>query len=150
MKVIFLKTVTNVAEAGQIKEVKDGYGRNYLLPQKIAALATPDQLQRVNALKKAEANRQMQALAELKALGQRLEETPVVISARVGANEQLYGSVTNADIAQELSKMLGTDIDRRMVELLEPLKQLGTYQVQVRVSQEIAPMVTVTVQALEG
>ncbi len=150
MRVVFLKTVPNVATAGDVKEVKDGYARNYLLPQKIAAPATPDQLRRVDALKKAEEERQLKVLRDLQTLAQRLEGLAVTVKARVGEKEQLYGSVTNGDIAQEIAKVIEVEIDRRAVELVEPIKQLGTYEVPVRVAQDLVPKVKVSVEPLEA
>ena len=149
MRVVFLQTVANVATAGDVKEVKDGYARNYLLPKKIAVPATADQLRRVDALKKGETDRQNKALEQLRALAQRLDGMEVVVKARVGDKNQLFGSVTNADIAQEIVKVLGSEIDRRAVELETPIKQMGTYDVPVRLGQDLLPKVKVSVQALE-
>ena len=150
MRVLFLQTVPSVAEAGQVKEVKNGYARNYLLPKKLAALATPDELQRVDALRKAEAERQMKTMEEFAGLAQRLESTKITIKSRVGVNGQLYGSVTNSHIADELSRILEIDVDRRKVVLEEPLKRVGTYEVPVNLSHDVVPIVKVEITDQES
>src|SRR3990172_5538092 len=104
MKVVFLADVPNVAKAGEIKEVANGYGRNYLLPHKLAAPATPDQLQRLEGLRKALLRQEAKAREAAEELALHLAEVTVRIKARAGAEDRLYGSITSTDIAEELTR----------------------------------------------
>ena len=145
MKVIFLEDMPNVAKAGEIKEVSDGYGRNFLIPRKLAILAKPGAMKTVEkqieiiARKKAREEDDMRALATL------FEGKEITIQARAGANERLYGSITAADIAAEIEKLVGVAIDKRKVELGEPIHKLGGYEVVVRLGKDIVPKIKVTV-----
>ena len=142
MKVIFLQDVPNVAKAGDIKKVADGYGRNFLIPQKLAILAKP-------GATVVELERQKKALAQTQAeatkLTAELEGKEITLKARVGAEERLYGSITSADIADELENSFGLTIDKRKIELDEPIRQLGSYEVTIRLAQDVVPKVRVTV-----
>lgn len=146
MKVIFLKSIPNVASAGDIKEVADGFGRNYLLPQKLAVLATTVELRRVEAIRKAEARRVAKAEDELAKLARTLENTSLTFRAKVGSKDRLYGSITSADIAAEIQKVVGYEVDKRKVEMEEPIRQTGEFQVAVKLSKDLVPRVKVIVQ----
>ena len=149
MKVIFLQDVPNVASAGEMKEVANGYGRNYLIPQKLAMVADPSAINIMEAQLKARAKVQAQTESELAELARLLEGKEVVIQARVGAKERLYGSVTSADIADELNKTHGLVVDKRKIELAEPIRKLGSYEVVIRLAKDIVAKVTVTVAGEE-
>jgi large subunit ribosomal protein L9 len=147
MRVIFLEDVPNVARAGDIKEVANGYGRNYLIPQKLARLANSPatnlpEIQRQLATR----NQSEEALVKL---ANQLEGREVTLKARVGAKDRLYGSITSADIAAELQESAGVAIDKRKIELAEPIRQLGSYEVVVRLAKDIVPKIKVTVTAEE-
>ena len=145
MKVIFFKDVPNVAMAGEMKEVNDGYARNFLIPKKLAALAQPGIQQHFEAESRATARRQAQAGAEIEALAKKIEGKTVTLKGKVGAKDQLYGSITNTDIAGELSKLLDTEIDKRKIELAEPIRHIGTFEAVVRLSGELTPKIKVKV-----
>ncbi len=145
MRVVFLEDVPNVAEAGDVRDVKNGYGRNYLFPRNLAVLATPDQLRRVDSLKKSAAQRQEGSEARAQELSEVLEGLTITISARSGPTGRLYGSVSAATVAEEVSKAIGHDIAGREIALQEPIKAVGAYQTSVRLSSEIAPAITVDV-----
>ncbi len=147
MKVIFIEDVPNVARAGEAREVADGYGRNYLLPRKLAVLANSRASAVVEAQLRKIAQRQAQEEAEMAELAGKLDGVEVTIKAKVGEKERLYGSITSADIADELSRSAGLDIDKRKVELEEPIRQLGSYEVTVRLTQDIAAVIKLTVVA---
>ena len=149
MKVIFFKDVPNVAKAGEMKEVNDGYARNFLIPKKLAAPAKADIQQHFEAEQRATARKQAQADAEMEALAKKIEGKTVTLKGKVGAKEQLYGSITNTDVADALSKMLGTEIDKRKVELAEPIRHTGTFEAVVKLSGELAPKVKVKVTGEE-
>ena len=149
MKVIFLEDVPNVGRAGETGEVADGYGRNYLLPQNLAVLADSRSSNVVEAQLKKIARRQALVEAEMKELAGQLEGKEFVFKARAGAKDRLYGSITHADIAEELSKSSGYEVDKKKIELEEPIHQLGSYEVTIRLAKDIVPTVKITVVAEE-
>ena len=145
MKVIFLEDVRNVASAGETKEVADGYGRNFLLPRKLAVLANSQASAVVEAQLKKIALKRAQTEAETAELAGKLDGTEVTLKARTGAKDRLYGSITSADIADGLSSSAGLVIDKRKIELEEPIRQLGSYEVTVRFTHDIAAVIKLTV-----
>jgi len=147
MKVVFLKDVPRVAKAGEIKEVANGYGRNFLIPQELAILASPQAIRLAEAQRRVKARQQAESEAELLELARELEGKEITLEARVGAQEHLYGSITNADIAAELESNAGLVVDKRKIELAEPIRELGSYEVAVRLAKEIVPKIKVTVMA---
>ena len=145
MKVILLQDVEGLGKVGELKNVANGYARNYLLPKKMAAGATPQLLanyqQRIAAQqrkieKQAEQNRQQ---------ADRLGQVTLTFKARVGGQGRLYGSITSQDIAAGLRESEGIQIDRRMIDLPDPIRALGTYHVPVKIAQKLAPEITVNV-----
>jgi len=147
MRVIFLEDVPNVARAGEIKEVANGYGRNFLIPKKLALLANSPATSQIEVQRKLTA--QDQTEDELVKLANQLEGREITLKARVGAKDRLYGSVTNADIVAELQNIAGVAVDKRKVELVEPIRQLGSYEVAIRLARDIVPRIKVTVTAEE-
>ena len=147
MRVIFLEDVPNVARAGEIKEVANGYGRNFLIPKKLALLANSPATSQLEVQPKLTA--QDQTEDELVKLANQLEGREITLKARVGAKDRLYGSVTNADIVAELQNIAGVAVDKRKVELVEPIRQLGSYEVAIRLARDIVPRIKVTVTAEE-
>jgi large subunit ribosomal protein L9 len=145
LKVIFLEDVPNVARAGESKEVADGYGRHFLLPRKLAVLANSRASAIVEAQLKKIAKRRELEEAEMAELASKLDGMEVTIKARAGARDRLYGSITSADIADELSRSAGLVVDKRKVELEEPIRQLGSYEVTVRFTHDIAAVVRLAV-----
>jgi large subunit ribosomal protein L9 len=133
-----------------MKEVSDGYARNFLIPKKLAALAQPGIQQHFEAENRASARRQAQAGAEIEALAKQIEGKTVTLKGKVGAKEQLYGSITNSDVAVGLSKLLGIEIDKRKVELAEPIRHTGTFEAVVRLSGELTPKIKVKVTGEEA
>lgn len=146
MKVIFIEDVPDVALAGEAKEVADGYGRNYLLPKKLAVLANSQASGIVEAQLKKVALKRAQAEKEMAEVAARLNGMEITLKAKVGEKERLYGSVTGADIAEQLSSSAGLDIDKRKIELDEPIRQVGSHEVTVRFTQDITAVITVTVE----
>ena len=145
MKVVFLQDVPSVARAGEIKEVANGYGRNFLIPQKLAMLATSGAMSTLEAQLRAEARGQAQTEDELRELANHLDGREIIVAARIGANERLYGSITTADIAAEIESATGLAVDRRRIELNEPIRQLGSYEIDIRLAKDIVPKIRVTV-----
>jgi large subunit ribosomal protein L9 len=145
MKVLLKQDVENLGYAGEVRTVSDGYGRNYLIPNGLALVATPGAMKQAeNWRKKAEAHRQEQR-AEFEALSAKIKQVRLTFKARAGETGKLYGSVTTAMIADDLNEVLGTEIDRRKVGV-EPLRQLGEHHVVVRLSADFHPEFVVVVE----
>jgi len=145
VKVIFLEDVTNVAKAGETREVADGYGRNFLIPRNLAVLAGSSASNMVEAQLKKQAKRQAETEAEMLELAVQLEGKEIILKARTGAKERLYGSITSTDIVAELSNSTGLVIDKRKVELAESIRQLGSYDVTIRLTKDVTPKIKLTV-----
>jgi large subunit ribosomal protein L9 len=144
MKVVFLQNVEGSGRTGEIKEVADGFARNFLLPRRLAAPATPDAVKRAEALAAAEARRQAELDEQARSLAEKLT-APIVITVRAGEQGRLYGSVTAADIAEEASKLAGQEVDRHLVVLEEPIKEVGTYEIPMRLTHNVEATLTVEV-----
>ncbi len=146
MKVLFIQDVMGTAYAGDVKEVKPGFARNFLLPQKLAVRATADQMNRVKGLQSAASKRKVVAETDMKQMADKLSSTTITIIARAGRNDRLYGSITNAMVAEEISKVAGRPIDRRRL-IMDPIRTLGSFSVPVKLFQGIEPKVKVSVVA---
>ena len=146
MKVVLIQDVSRLGRVGEVKEVADGYGRNYLLPRKLAVLATPPVLKAAEIQLQQQAQKQQQLTAEFSELAQQIEGLTITFKKKVIAKDRLYGSVKNTDIAREVSKITASDIDKEKVELEEPIRQLGSYEITVRLMQDLAPKITVAVE----
>jgi large subunit ribosomal protein L9 len=146
MKVILSKDVQGTGKAGEVKDVADGYARNYLIPRKLAIPATGGALKTVEARKASEEKKAAAEEAAAHALAARLTSAPVVLTAKVGDQGRLYGSITSADIAEQLSAHLGQQIDKRRIELADPIRQLGTFEVTIRLHRAVSAAVKVDVQ----
>ena len=145
MKVVFIEDVPDVAEVGEIKEVADGYGRNYLIPRRLAILADARATQVVEAQKKKKAQIEAKTEAEMRELAKQLEGLDMVIKAKAGTKDRLYGSITNADIAEELSTSAGLVIDKRKIELETPIHEIGSYEIPIRLTKDIIPKVKLSI-----
>lgn len=146
MKVIFLQDVTKVAKTGEVKEVADGYGRHFLLPRRLAVPATTGALKEMEALIKREASRRAKTEAELAGLANQLNGKEVVLKAKAGAHDQLYGSITTADIAAELERVHNIVVDKRKIELVDTIRQVGSYDVGIKLGKDLIPKIKVTVE----
>ena len=149
MQVIFLEDIANVARAGDVKEVRTGYARNYLLPKKLAVAATAQEMARLESIRKAGLERQSKLKEGAQALAERLEGTSVVLKARSGPTGRLYGAITNAMVAQELSTLMDVEIDRRDVILEDAIHELGSFEAKVRLHPELMATVSLTVESME-
>jgi large subunit ribosomal protein L9 len=145
MRVAFLEDVPNVAKSGEIKEVADGYARNFLIPRKLAALVNPKITNQLEAELKAKNKKQSQIAEKLAKMAEQLDGKEIILKAKVGAKARLYGSITSADIAQELTRSSGLDIDKRKVELAEPIREMGSFEVAVRLAKGIVPKIRVNI-----
>ena len=147
MKVVFLEDVSGVAQGGDVKEVKNGFARNYLIPKNLAVPVSHNALQGVAKLAREAGVVRIKTLADMKALGEELDGVQVNVEMRAGAGGRLYGSVTNAIVAEQLSEMTDREIDRRTVDIAEPMRELGMFDVTVRVHPEVEAQIKVLVYA---
>jgi large subunit ribosomal protein L9 len=150
MKVLFKKDVADVAKAGQVKDVADGYARNFLIPRGLAVAATPAALKQVAEVQAVAAKHAAEEEQAARALKERLEAQPIVIEAKAGSQGRLYGSVTTADVASAIQKQLGTSLDRRDLDIAEPVRQVGSYSVTARLHRAVAATLTLEVRAVGG
>jgi large subunit ribosomal protein L9 len=144
MKVILLKDVESLGHAGDVREVKDGHARNYLMPRGLAAPATAASLQALEKTKAAAGRREVRLNEELGALKGRLEALVVEVRARAGDDGRLFGSVTAQDVADAIQRQ-GVDVSKKQIDLQEPLKNTGFYKVPVRLHSRHTAMVEVNV-----
>jgi large subunit ribosomal protein L9 len=149
MKVVLREDVKGLGAVGDVKDVADGYARNFLIPRRLAAPATPGALKNVEAQRASAAKRQAQLEAEARALSSRLNNTTLTLKARVGGQDRLYGSITAADIAAALGNEFGTPFDRRKLVLDEPIRELGTHTVPVHLARDVTASLTVRVEPEE-
>lgn len=145
MKVVFFEDVEGTAQVGEVKVVKNGFARNFLLPRGIAGPVTPPNLQRANSLAEKEARRQAKLDGEAEVHRERLDGYTVSFEARVGETGRLYGSVTSRDVAQKLEESTGIEVDSRGILLAEPIRELGSKAVTIRFTRNVSAEITVTV-----
>ena len=150
MKVIFLQNVPNVARAGEIKEVADGYGRNFLIPKKLALLAIPSATSTIEAQRGITERSQAQTEAEMTERAHQIEGKEIILKAKTGAKDRLFGSITSADIASELQNATGQVVDKKKIELAEPIRELGSYEVAIKLAKDIAPKIKVIIEKETG
>jgi len=146
MKLILREDVDNLGKGGDLVEVKRGYGRNFLLPQGLAVLANPKNVRELEHQRKIAEAKAAKMKASAEAVAQRLAETPVTLKRKVGEQEKLYGSVTAIDLVEALASR-GLQLERRAIDLPEPLKSLGEFDVPVKLHREVIGKVKVKVEA---
>lgn len=149
MKVIFLEDVPGKGRIGETKDVVDGFGRNYLIPQKLAVLATSSNLNMVKAQQKKLESRRQDLESRMAAIAQAIDGKEITIMVNAGSEDRLFGSVTAADIAAEIEAVTGQVVDKKKIALGEPIKHLGVKEVTIKLHHEIAPKIKVTVAAIE-
>jgi large subunit ribosomal protein L9 len=149
MKVILAADVEPLGFKGDVVSVADGYGRNYLIPKGLALFATKGALRQAELMQRARVEREEKAKEEAAAKVAVLGSQPVYISARAGEGGRLFGSVTKADIARGIQDQIEEDVDRHDVLLDDPIRVLGTHQVEVKLHEQVNALVTVEVIAHE-
>jgi large subunit ribosomal protein L9 len=147
MKLILTQEVTGLGAPGDVVEVKDGYGRNYLVPRGLGTAWTKGGEKQVAAIRKARESREIQTLEEAQRIRQSLENRPVRLLVKAGASGRLFGAVTPADVADAIVAADGPQVDRRKVELTQPIKTLGEYTALVRLHAEVSAKVALRVVA---
>ena len=145
MQVILLKDVERLGQAGELCNVAPGYARNYLIPQGLASAASEGTLKQLELQRQAEARRQEQLAAEAQKFATELEGLTLTLTAKTGEKDRLYGSITGGDIAVAMEQEIGTSVDRRKLELEEPIRELGTYSVPYKLLPDVTANIEVVV-----
>lgn len=143
MKVILLQDVKKIGNKNDLVDVAEGYARNYLIPRGLAAEATAANLRRREQDRATEAQRQEREEAEATAAAKKIESQTVVLKVKAGEGGRLFGSVTAADIAAQVEAQLGVEVDRRRIDLSEPLKTLGNHELSIRLAHGIRALLNV-------
>ncbi len=149
MRIILLQDVPNVGLGGQVKEVKNGYARNYLIPRGLAAPATSDQLQRIKVIEQTAGAQRAREQTTWEELAKQLNGASLTIQARSGPEGRLFGSVTSTQIASALSRLASREVDRRGVLLPQAIREVGSTSVSVRLFPGVEVTVTVNVEAVQ-
>lgn len=144
VKVILQEDVNNLGTAGEVVDVADGYGRNFLLPRRLAVLADARNTARLEHQRRILLAQQAKALAEAKALATKIGSTSVSIKRQTGGEDKIFGSVTNQDIAEALAGV-GVNVDRRSIVLADPIRNIGVFQVPVKLLKDVETAVKVYV-----
>lgn len=146
MKVILNKDVKDIGKAGSLVEVSDGYARNFLFPRQLAAEATPGAMKGYEERKAAEQRREERTLAAAQEAARQLEEAKVVVKAKSGTDGRLFGTITTKEIAEAVNKQTPHQVDKRKIDLADPIKALGTYPFNVKLHPQVIAKMKVTVQ----
>ncbi|MBP1906287.1 50S ribosomal protein L9 [Paenibacillus turicensis] len=144
MKVIFLKDVKGQGKKGEVKNVSEGYAQNFLIPRGLVSVATEGNMKTLDNQTAAEERRKAQEKADAEALGKKLEETTVNLKAKAGEGGRLFGAITSKQVAEALQKT-GVKIDKRKIELSEPIRTLGVTKVTVKLHPEVKATLSVQV-----
>ncbi len=142
MKIILLKEVERLGEKYDVLEVKNGFGRNFLIPQKLAVIANRPNMNKLRSLKEAEEARRAKMLEEFKQNAEIIEAKVLTIGAKAGTTEKIFGSVTNVQIANRLKEEFGIEVDRKIIEIEEEVKTLGTHKATIKLHKEVVANLT--------
>lgn len=137
MKVLLIKDVKNLGKKGEVKEVKDGYGRNFLIKNGFAKHATNDVLRQFEAQKKRQAEAEAQEIEELELIKKDIEKVTLHVKRKLGANGSLFGAVTKEEIANDLKAEHNIDIEKKSVEIDKPIKATGNYEISIKLGHGI-------------
>jgi large subunit ribosomal protein L9 len=146
MRVVLLEDLPGKGSAGEIKEVSKGYAKNFLLPQGLALVATPMVMKQVESRLQKERKEEIINRDKLVELAQQIEGREICLKARMGAGERLFGSITAADVAEELSRAIGSVIDKKKIDIEKSLRQTGSYEVAVKLASDLNPQITVVIE----
>ena len=144
MKVLLIKDVYKLGRAGDVKKVANGFGRNFLIPQGLAVLATPGALKQVDHIRAAAATQRTALNSEMSGVAEKLEGQTLTFPVKAGETGKLYGSITNQMLADAIKATLGFEIDRRNIET-EPIRNLGEHEISIRLTMDLTPSMTVIV-----
>lgn len=149
MQVILTQDVKSVGKKGQLVEVSEGYGTNFLLPKKLAMIATKSNMNELKLKEESEAHKKEVELQQAQQLGEKLKQTTVEIKAKLGENGKLFGSITNKEIALELEKQYAIKIDKKKIVLEDSIKTLGAHEVTVKLHTKVTVKLTVKISELK-
>ncbi len=149
MEVIFTQDVPNKARAGEVRRVPDGYARNYLLPKGLAEMATPEVLKRLHKITAAGDEIRVRETAVMEELASGLDDVTITLTARITPTGRYYGSITSTHIAMELADKLGREVERRWVEIDDPIREPGEYDITLRFSTEVTATIHVNAEVEE-
>lgn len=144
-KLILTHEVTGLGAPGDVVDVKDGYARNYLIPRRLATPWSKGAEKEVTAIRRARKSREIATLDDARAVRDSLQSSGVTVAAKTGNGGRLFGAVTTAEIADAVKAAGGPSVDRRKIEVAQPIKSLGDYEVQVRLHPEVSAKLKVTV-----
>lgn len=147
MKVVFLQDVPRVGHAGDVKEVADGYARNFLLPRKLAEPATESALKNIQVKIEREARKRATEQAEREKIAQQLEGITLNFKKKVRGEKRLYGSIRDIHVAQAIKEQTGFVVDKGSIELPEAIQEVGEYEIYVKMGGELRPKIRVVVEA---
>ena len=145
MKVILLQDIKNVGRKEQIIEANDGYARNYLFPKKLAIEASKDNVAKLQAKQKSEANKKQAEINANKELAKKLEKMELTISAKAGDNSKIFGGITSKEISEELKKQYKIEIDKKKIVLKETIKSLGRFTAEIKFGDGVNAKLTINV-----
>ena len=145
MKVILQQDVKGHGKKGQMVEVSDGYGRNYLLPRKLAIEATAENVNTMKMQDKAKKAKEAEEKAQAQATAEKLKNSPVKISAKAGQGGRLFGAITSKEISEELKKQHGLDVNKSKIVQSDPIKAFGSYEVKCKLGYEVTGTIYVLV-----
>jgi large subunit ribosomal protein L9 len=145
MKVLLTQDVSELGMAGEVHSVAGGYARNYLMPRGMAVLATKGALKQADEIRQTGMRRRAKERANAEAQAEMIRAQKLLFTARAGENQRLYGSVTSAEIAEKLAEAVGFEVDRRRIQLEHPLRDLGIYELEIRLMAEVSARFTVGV-----
>jgi large subunit ribosomal protein L9 len=145
MKVILLSDVKTLGKKGDVVDVAEGYGRNFLLPRSLASEANKGALAAHADQKRAQEKREAQTLADAKELATKIETTQLAVKAKAGGNGKLFGAVTNADVADAIANALAVDVDKHKIEIKSQIKALGSYPVEIKLHRNVVAKATISV-----
>ena len=147
MRIILQRQVEKLGVPGDVVDVADGYARNYLVPRGLAIVATRGAVRHAESLRRAHDERVAKARKEAEELAARITASPLRVTAKAGEGGRLFGSVTAADLAEELERQTGEAIDRRMIHLEEPIRSVGAHEVRVHLHAEVNATLNVEIEA---
>ena len=146
MKVILLKDVKGTGKKGEVKEVSDGYAKNFLLPKKMAVVADNTNIKELNEKNKSKENKAQKEYEAAVELGKKMEDMAVTIYSKAGDGWRLFGSITSKDIAEQIKKQHSIEVDKRKVMLDEPIRALGSRFVEIKIHQKVTTKIRVDVR----
>jgi large subunit ribosomal protein L9 len=146
MKIILQKEIDKLGAPGDVVDVADGYARNYLVPRGMAIPASKGAVRHAESLRRAHQGRVAKAQQEAEGLAERITAAPIKVRAKAGEGGKLFGSVTGADLAEEIERQTGERIDRRMIHLDEPIRSVGVHEVRVHIHPEVNAALSVEIE----